>query len=63
MFSNKPQCSVCGKEINGDDVVYIKMRYPKHKGMTEIKAYLKNEGLFICEECFEEKPTLLTTKD
>jgi hypothetical protein len=54
VFGNKPQCSVCRKEIKGDDVVYVKMRYPKHKGMTEIKAYLKNEGRFICEECFDK---------
>jgi hypothetical protein len=33
----------------GLDVLYVKMRYPKHKGMTEIKAYFNNEGRFICE--------------
>lgn len=54
MFGNKSQCSICSKEIKGDDVVYVKMRYPKHKGMTEIKAYLKNEGRFICEDCFDK---------
>lgn len=53
MFGQEPKCSQCGKEIQGDDVVYIKMRYPKRKGMTEIKAYLKNEGIFICEDCFQ----------
>jgi hypothetical protein len=54
VFGNKPKCSICSKEIKGDDVVYVKMRYPKHKGMTEIKAYLNNEGRFICEECFDK---------
>ncbi|MFJ8071689.1 Fe3+ hydroxamate ABC transporter substrate-binding protein [Peribacillus sp. NPDC096447] len=44
-----------GKEIKGDEVVSVKIRYPKHKGMTEIKAYLKNEGSFICEACFQKK--------
>ena len=53
MFGEEPKCTKCGKEINGDEMVYIKMRYPKRKGMTEIKAYLKNEGSFICEDCFE----------
>ncbi|PFA63070.1 Fe3+ hydroxamate ABC transporter substrate-binding protein [Bacillus sp. AFS015802] len=55
MFGNKPTCSTCGKEISGNDMVYVKMRYPERKGMTEIKAYLNNEGTFICEECFEGK--------
>ncbi|MCD5324468.1 MULTISPECIES: Fe3+ hydroxamate ABC transporter substrate-binding protein [Pontibacillus] len=53
MFGDKPTCMVCGKEIQGDELVYVKMRYPKRKGMTEIKAYLNNEARFICEECFE----------
>lgn len=51
MFFEKAKCSICKKEIEGDEVVYVKMRYPKHKGMTEIKAYLRNEGSFICEAC------------
>jgi hypothetical protein len=53
MFGNKPKCSKCEKEIRGNDKVYIKMRYPEKKGMTEIKTYLNNEGRFICEGCFE----------
>ncbi|MCA0171213.1 Fe3+ hydroxamate ABC transporter substrate-binding protein [Bacillus sp. RAR_GA_16] len=52
MFGEKPTCSTCHKEIKGNDVVYVKMRYPSYKGMTEIKAYLNNEGTFICESCF-----------
>ena len=56
MFGEKPKCTICGKEIKGDEVVYIKIRYPKRKGMTEIKAYLNNEGSFICEDCFHQKP-------
>jgi hypothetical protein len=43
------------KTLRGDEVVLVKMRYPKRKGMTEIKAYLKNEGSFICEACFDKK--------
>ncbi|MDQ0271293.1 Fe3+ hydroxamate ABC transporter substrate-binding protein [Cytobacillus purgationiresistens] len=52
MFSLKPKCTVCKREIKEDEWVYIKMRYPKRKGFTEIKAYLNNEGQFICENCF-----------
>lgn len=44
MFGKDPNCGKCGKEIKGDEVVLVKMRYPKRKGMTEIEAYLKNEG-------------------
>ncbi|UOQ83441.1 Fe3+ hydroxamate ABC transporter substrate-binding protein [Gracilibacillus salinarum] len=52
MLWDKPACTFCSKEIKGDDVVFVKMRYPKKKGITEIKAYLSNEGEFICEACF-----------
>ncbi len=55
MFGEKPKCHVCSKEIKGNDVVYVKMRYPSYKGMTEITAYLRNEGSFVCEDCFEKK--------
>lgn len=51
MFRKDPKCGKCGKEIKGDEVVYEnKLSYP-----TEIKAYLKNEGRFICEACFDKK--------
>ena len=52
---DKPKCIVCDKEIKEDDIVFVKMRYPKRKGFTEIKAYLRNEGKFICENCFNNK--------
>lgn len=39
MFGKDPKCVKCGKEINGDEVVLVKMRYQKRKGMTEIRAY------------------------
>lgn len=55
MFREEPTCIKCGKEIKGNEVVFVKMRYPKRKGMTEIKAYLKNEGIFLCEQCFNKK--------
>jgi hypothetical protein len=51
MLWNKPTCMVCEKEIKGDDMVFVKMKYPKRKGFTEIKAYLLNEGKFVCEDC------------
>lgn len=52
MFGEPPKCTICQKEIKGDDTILVMMRYPKRKGMTEIKAYLKNEGKFICEDCY-----------
>ncbi|OIJ16844.1 Fe3+ hydroxamate ABC transporter substrate-binding protein [Anaerobacillus alkalidiazotrophicus] len=55
MFKIKPKCSICDQHIKGNDVVYVKMRYPQFRGMTEIKAYLQNEGKFICEDCYEKK--------
>ncbi|WP_066060009.1 Fe3+ hydroxamate ABC transporter substrate-binding protein [Robertmurraya korlensis] len=55
MFKVTPVCTYCDKEIKGNEVVFVKMRYPERKGMTEIKAYLQNEGKLICEECFNKK--------
>ncbi|MDT2047873.1 Fe3+ hydroxamate ABC transporter substrate-binding protein [Priestia aryabhattai] len=55
MLWAKPKCIYCEKEIKEDDVTYVKMQYPKRKGFAEIKAYLRNEGTFICEECFSNK--------
>jgi len=54
LFNEKPRCASCDKEIEGDEVVFIKMRYPKRKGFTEVKAYLKNEGEFTCEACISD---------
>ena len=55
MLWDKPKCVECKKEIKENDLVFVKMRYPKKKGFTEIKAYLSNEGKFICEGCFNSK--------
>lgn len=55
MWNDKPVCMRCGKEIDDGEVVYIKMQFPKRKGFTEIKAYLRNEGKFICESCNGQK--------
>lgn len=54
MFKMEPKCSKCGKGIKGNEEVYIRMKYPAKKGFTEIKAYLQNEGQFICEKCIEK---------
>lgn len=55
MLWEKPKCSMCEKEINGNDIIYFRMRYPKNKGFAEIKAYLRNEATFFCEDCVENK--------
>lgn len=52
MFNDPPVCSVCGRDIKGGEPVQLSMRYPKRKGFTEIKAYLKNEAQFTCQGCF-----------
>jgi len=51
MFGENPKCSVCQSDIKDDEVVFVKLKFPKRKGFTEIKAYLKNEGIFLCEKC------------
>lgn len=54
MFKITPQCSVCKKEIHANEEIYVKMRYPETRGMTEIKAFLQNEGKIICLECIKK---------
>lgn len=55
---DKPKCINCDKEIKEDDIVFVKIKYPKRRGFTEIKAYLRNEGKFICESCYNIKSNL-----
>lgn len=55
MLWDKPKCMVCEKEIKEDEIVFVKMKYPKRRGFTEIKAYLRNEGTFVCEGCMTIK--------
>ncbi|MGP7817292.1 Fe3+ hydroxamate ABC transporter substrate-binding protein [Niallia sp. 01092] len=54
MFKVTAKCSVCDKEIHAYEEIYVKMRYPKSRGMTEVKAFLQNEGKIICEKCFNK---------
>ena len=54
MLWDKPKCVVCDKEINEEDTIFVKLRYPKRKGFTEIKAYLRNEGKFTCVDCYNK---------
>ena len=54
MFKIEPKCSKCGKGIKGNEKVNIQMKYPAKKGFTEIKAYLQNEGQFICAKPYLE---------
>jgi hypothetical protein len=55
MFSLSPTCSVCGKPIEKNEPIYVRMRYPSYRGMVEIQAFLKQEGTIICEVCFSQK--------
>ncbi|WNF24712.1 Fe3+ hydroxamate ABC transporter substrate-binding protein [Mesobacillus jeotgali] len=54
MFKITPQCSVCKKEIQANEEIFVKMRYPETKGMTEIKAFIKYQGKIICEVCLNK---------
>ncbi|MFX0571876.1 Fe3+ hydroxamate ABC transporter substrate-binding protein [Bacillus pumilus] len=51
----EPTCASCRKKIEGNEEVYVKLVYPKRKGMTEVKAWLRNEGVFYCKACTEQK--------
>ncbi|ANU15654.1 Fe3+ hydroxamate ABC transporter substrate-binding protein [Planococcus maritimus] len=55
MFNESSKCRVCGKEIEGGEPVHLEMRYPKRRGFTEIKAYLKLEARFTCDACANNK--------
>jgi hypothetical protein len=55
MFSRSPTCSFCGKPIEKNEPIYVRMRYPVYRGMVEIKAFLQQEGIIICEGCFSQK--------
>ncbi|WP_079508662.1 Fe3+ hydroxamate ABC transporter substrate-binding protein [Mesobacillus jeotgali] len=54
MFKITPYCSVCKKEIQPNEEIFVKMRYPETKGMTEIKAFIQYQGKIICEKCNEK---------
>ncbi|MEW4091567.1 Fe3+ hydroxamate ABC transporter substrate-binding protein [Bacillus altitudinis] len=51
----EPTCASCQKKIEGNEEVYVKLVYPKRRGMTEVKAWLRNEGVFYCQACTEQK--------
>lgn len=55
MLKLNPQCSYCGKPIELNEVIFVTMRYPERRGMTEIKAFIHNEGELICEKYFNTK--------
>jgi hypothetical protein len=52
VFKTTAKCSICEKEIQPYEEIYVKMPYPASRGMTEIKSFLQNEGKMICEKCF-----------
>lgn len=62
IFREGPKCFICWKDIKGDEVVYVKMRYPTYKGITEMRAYLKNEGSFIWKDYFNKQSSSLIGK-
>ncbi|WP_372585237.1 Fe3+ hydroxamate ABC transporter substrate-binding protein [Priestia megaterium] len=42
------------KEIQPNEEVWMRMKYPSKRGMTEIKAFLHQEAQFVCMDCFEK---------
>lgn len=54
MFKRKLYCSNCSREVRPGEEITVKMKVPAHSGMVEIKAYLKNEGEILCQDCAKE---------
>ncbi|ADE68112.1 MULTISPECIES: hypothetical protein [Priestia] len=54
MFGMNELCSVCQKEIQPNEEVWVRMKYPSKRGVTEIKAFLHQEAQFVCMDCFEK---------
>ncbi|MCI4620600.1 Fe3+ hydroxamate ABC transporter substrate-binding protein [Priestia megaterium] len=54
MFEIKERCYVCQKEIQPNEEVWIRMKSPSKRGMTEIKAFLHQEAQFVCMDCFKK---------
>ncbi|MDD1512905.1 Fe3+ hydroxamate ABC transporter substrate-binding protein [Priestia megaterium] len=54
MFGIKERCYVCQKEIQPNEEIWMRMKYPSKRGMTEIKAFLHKEAQFVCMDCFEK---------
>lgn len=53
-FQPKPTCVICQKSIDKDEQSIVKVRYPVKKGITEIQAYLRKEGIFYCATCAQQ---------
>ena len=51
----EPTCTSCQKKIEGNEEVYVKLVYPKRRGMTEVKAWLRNEGVFIVRHVMKKQ--------
>lgn len=54
MIKRNLYCSVCGREVEGDEEIYAKMKAPEKMAMVEIKAYLKKNSEIICQDCYEK---------
>ncbi|MFD0942781.1 Fe3+ hydroxamate ABC transporter substrate-binding protein [Savagea faecisuis] len=54
MIKRNLYCSVCGREVEGDEEIYAKMKAPEKTAMVEIKAYLKKNSEIICKDCYEK---------
>lgn len=50
----KPVCMYCKNEIQKTEDALVIVPYPKKKGFTEVQAFLKLEGKFVCTACQEK---------
>lgn len=46
-----PKCMYCKNDIQKKEQALILVPYPERKGFTEVQAFLKLEGKFICASC------------
>lgn len=53
-FQQEPTCTICKKEIDKGEEAIVELPYPAKKGITEIQAYLQNEGKFYCASCAQK---------
>ena len=46
MFKITAKCSKCGKEIQGNEEIYVKIHYPEKEGRRNECAFTKRRTIF-----------------
>lgn len=47
----KPQCSECGKKIEPNEEIFLKLRYPFYEGTVRICKYIETQTTIYCMKC------------